>query len=138
MTKRQNILAHTLVMTVFVFAQLSGANGFDLTGAWASDAANCSRVFKRNGKGVAFAKNSEVYGSGFIIDRDQIIGGSVRCRIRARRDGGSISNVIAACATDIMLSSVQLSARKVDANTFARLFPGMDGMEIKYYRCSAH
>jgi len=44
-------------------------------------------------------------------------------------------NLIAACATDIMLSSVQFSVRELDANNIARLFPGMEDMEIKYHRC---
>jgi hypothetical protein len=36
-----------------------------------------------------------------------------------------------------MLSSVQFSLREVDANAVIRLFPNMDGMEIKYARCPA-
>jgi hypothetical protein len=76
-----------------------------------------------------------VYGSGFIVDGDQIIGKFVRCRIKTRKDDGSNINLIAACASDIMLSSVQLSAKEIDANTLLRLFPGMEGMEITYHRC---
>jgi hypothetical protein len=36
-----------------------------------------------------------------------------------------------------MLSSVQFSLKEVDANAVIRMFPGMDGMEIKYARCRA-
>ena len=35
-----------------------------------------------------------------------------------------------------MLQNVQFSMKVVDNNTISRLFPGMDGMEITYYRCT--
>ena len=44
-------------------------------------------------------------------------------------------NLVAACATDIMLSSVQFSLKALDANSVARLFPGIEEMEIRYHRC---
>jgi hypothetical protein len=34
-----------------------------------------------------------------------------------------------------MLSSVQFSLKEIDANRVARLFPGIEGMEISYHRC---
>jgi len=43
--------------------------------------------------------------------------------------------MIAACATDIMLSDVQFSVRSVNANEILRMFPNMPGMETPYYRC---
>jgi hypothetical protein len=126
-------LASTLV--VFALPLAENASAFDLTGAWAGDAENCAKVFARKGGQITFTDNSDVYVSGFIVDGDQIIGKYARCRIKARKVDGPNINLIAACASDIMLSSVQLSAREIDANALMRLFPGMEGMEIKYYRC---
>jgi hypothetical protein len=111
------------------------ADALDLNGAWAGDASQCAKVFVRQGGRLGFTEMSEVYGGGFIIDGDQIIGKFARCRIKARKDDGKNVNLIAACATDIMLSSVQFSVRELDANSIARLFPGMDDMEISYHRC---
>jgi hypothetical protein len=111
------------------------ADALDLNGAWAGDASQCAKVFVRQGGRLGFTEMSEVYGGGFIIDGDQIIGKFARCRIKARKDDGMNVNLIAACATDIMLSSVQFSVRELDANSIARLFPGMDDMEISYHRC---
>jgi hypothetical protein len=113
------------------------ANAFDLNGAWASDADNCAKVFTRKGSQVTFTDMSDVYGGGFIIEGDQITGKFARCRIKAKKDDGKTINLIAACATDIMLQSVQFSLREVDDNSVTRLFPGMEGMEIKYSRCPA-
>src|ERR1700692_716032 len=78
---------------------------------------------------------SGVYGGGFIIDGDQIVGKFAQCRIKARKDDGVNVNLVAACATDIMLSSVQFSLKELDASSIARLFPGIEGMEIRYHRC---
>jgi hypothetical protein len=115
---------------------LSGsAFGFDLDGAWASDAENCAKVFVRKGTQVSFADMSDVYGGGFIIDGDQITGKYARCRIKTKKSEGADINLIAACASDIMLQNVQFSLREIDANTVTRLFPGISGMEIKYARC---
>ncbi len=111
------------------------ADALDLNGAWASAADQCAKVFARQGGRLGFAEMSDVYGGGFIIDGDQIIGKFARCRIKARKDDGMNVNLIAACATDIMLSSVQFSLKELDANTVARLFPGIEEMEIRYHRC---
>jgi hypothetical protein len=113
------------------------ASAFDLNGAWASDADNCAKVFVRKGAQTSFADMSDVFGGGFIIEGDQITGKFARCRIKAKKDDGATINLVAACASDIMLQSVQFSLREADANNVIRMFPGMDGMEIKYARCPA-
>ena len=113
------------------------AAAFELNGAWASDADNCAKVFTRKGSQVTFTDMSDVYGGGFIIEGDQITGKFARCRIKARKDDGKTINLVAVCASDIMLQSVQFSLREVDASSVIRIFPGMEGMEIKYARCPA-
>jgi hypothetical protein len=128
-------LAALLICASMAFA--GSAYAFDLNGAWATDADNCAKVFLRKGAQVSFTDMSDVYGGGFIVEGDQIIGKFARCRIKAKKDEGKTVNLIAACASDIMLSSVQFSLREVDANAVIRLFPNMDGMEIKYARCPA-
>jgi hypothetical protein len=100
------------------------AVAFDLNGAWASDADNCAKVFVRKGAQVSFAEMSEVYGGDFIIEGDQITGKFARCRIKANKDDGKTINLVAACASDIMLQNVQFSLREVDANTVIRMFRG--------------
>src|SRR4051794_14915562 len=128
-------LAALLLGVSMAFA--GSAAAFDLNGAWATDADNCAKVFVRKGAQVSFTDMSDVYGGGFIVEGDQIIGKYGRWRIKAKKDEGKTLNLLAACASDIMLSSVQFSLREVDANAVIRMFPGMDGMEIKYARCPA-
>jgi hypothetical protein len=124
-----------------LFASLLVASGpadaLELNGAWVGDADNCTKVFARNGAQVGFTDMSDVYGGGFIINGDQIVGKFARCRIKARKDNGPYANIVAACATDIMLSSVQFSLKELDANSIVRVFPGMDDMQIQYHRCPA-
>ena len=113
------------------------ASAFDLNGAWVSDAENCAKVFARKGAQVTFTDMSDVFGGGFIIEGDQITGKYARCRIKTKKNEGANINLLAACASDIMLQNVQFSLREVDANTVIRMFPGISGMEIKYARCPA-
>jgi hypothetical protein len=123
----------SLVCASLVLAGQAGA--FELNGAWATDADNCSRVFGRKGTRIDFTEMSDVYGGGFIVDGDQIAGKYARCRIKVRKDNGQNIDLIAACASDIILQNVQFSLRQMDADTVSRLFPAMGGMEIKYFRC---
>jgi len=126
------IVAGLLCSITFCSEQVSA---LDLNGAWAGDADNCKKVFTKKGAQWVFGENLDVYGSGFIIEGDQIIGKSGRCRIKARKDDGALVNLIAACASDIITQDMQFSLREVDTNTLIRLFPGMDGMEIRFARC---
>ena len=131
---------NTALLALLISASLvvaGSAAAFDLDGAWASDADNCAKVFVRKGSQATFTDMSDVYGGGFIIEGDQITGKFARCRIKARKDDGKTINLVAACATDIMLQNVQFSLREADANSVIRMFPGMEGMEIKYTRCPA-
>ena len=123
-----------LVMSLLL-ATPGRTDALDLNGAWASDVDQCVKVFFRQKGQFVFTDMSDVYGGGFIIDDDQIIGKFARCRIKARKDEGVTINLIAACATDIMLSSVQFSLKELGTDSIARLFPGMEGMEIMYHRC---
>lgn len=135
MNRPFNNSAFALVLLGATLVLAGQAGAFDLNGAWASDADNCARVFVRKGGQVTFTDMSDVYGGGFIIDGDQITGKFARCRIKARKDDGENINLIAACATDIMLQNVQFNLRPIDANAVSRQFPGMEGMQIKYSRC---
>jgi hypothetical protein len=131
----RKLAASAALLLGSLLAMAGRADGFDLNGAWASDADQCARVFVRQGGKLGFTEMSDVYGGGFIIDGDQIVGKFARCRIKARKDDGMSVNLVAACATDIMLSSVQFSLKELDANSVARLFPGIEDMEVRYHRC---
>jgi hypothetical protein len=63
-------------------------------------------------------------------------GRNAKCTIKSRKEAGDTLHLLAGCASDIMLQNVQFSLKVLDNNTVSRLFPGMDGMEITYYRCT--
>ena len=109
----------------------------ELTGAWAADADKCDKVFVRRGRArqIDFAEFSGVHGGGFIIEADRLRGKFAKCRIKTRKEDGRSLNLIAGCATDIMLSNVQFVLKTVDDDNIARVFPGIEGMEVKYHRC---
>jgi len=112
------------------------AAAIDLNGAWATDAGQCKDVFEKKGNKITFAKLSDLHGSGFVIEGDKIRGKSARCTIKSRKEEAGTLHLLAACATDIMLQTVQFSLKILDDNSISRIFPGMPGMEINYYRCT--
>jgi hypothetical protein len=47
----------------------------------------------------------------------------------------AIVHMLAACATDVMLSTQQLTFRVENENEITRLFPGLEDLEIRFRRC---
>jgi hypothetical protein len=113
------------------------ANAFELAGAWATSADQCSKVFARKGraKQIGFTNFSGVYGGGFIAEADRLRGKFESCQIKSRKESDQIINLVVACASGIMLSNVQFFLKVLDDNTVSREFPGMEGMDVKYHRC---
>ena len=116
---------------------LKQAHATDLSGAWATNADQCSEVFIRRGKAnqIGFTALSEQHGGGFIVEADRLRGKFAKCKIKNMKEDGQNVNIIAGCATDIMLSNVQFSLKLIERNKISRTFPGMPDMEISYYRC---
>ena len=98
---------------------------------------NAANVFVRKGraKQIEFTALSDQHGGGFIVEADRLRGKFARCKIKTRKEDGQTVNIIAGCATDIMLSNVQFSLKMLEPNKISRMFPGIEDMEISYYRC---
>ncbi|MGA3190816.1 MAG: hypothetical protein ABSF22_27260 [Bryobacteraceae bacterium] len=124
----------TLICTLLILPGHSWA--IDLAGAWASSADQCSNVFKKNKNRITFVQDSDIHGAGFVADANQLRGRTARCTIKSRRQVGDTLNLLTACSTDIMLQNVEFSIKVLDDNKISRIFPGMEGMEITYYRCA--
>jgi hypothetical protein len=108
----------------------------DINGAWLSDAALCSKVFRKEGQQLSFAPGLDPYGNGFIVEGNQIRGRMARCTIKARREQGALINLIAVCSTDIAIDTMQFRLRIEGPNKIVREFAGMPDMEIAYERCA--
>jgi hypothetical protein len=61
----------------------------EVTGAWATSAEQCSKVFVRGGRAneITFTATSDRYGGGFIIEANRVRGKSTTCMIKSRKDG---------------------------------------------------
>jgi hypothetical protein len=116
---------------------MADAHAVDLSGAWATNADECSKVFTRKGRAnqIGFTAMSDQHGGGFIIEADRLRGKFATCKIKTKKEDGQTVNIIAGCATDIMLSNVQFSLKFLEPNRILRTFPGMADVEIRYDRC---
>ena len=131
-TRSFSALAYALAA---IAASALPAQAFDLSGAWASDSGACAKIFTKNGSSISFAPNSELWGSGFIVDGNSIRGQVVKCTIKARKESGANNHLVASCASDIMVDQVQLSFKVNNNNSITRFFPGIEGMERTLVRC---
>jgi hypothetical protein len=126
------------VMSLMGLTIVENAHAVDLSGAWATDADQCHHVFVRKGRAnqmIGFATFSEQHGGGFIVEADRLRGKFANCKIKTKKEEGQLVNIIAGCATDIMLSNVQFSLKVLEPGKISRVFPGVTDMEISYYRC---
>ena len=128
-----------LALSMLVVAQLGfnlPAKAFDLDGAWATQADVCKKIFAKSGNTTSFTSDAESYGSGFIIEGNSIRGQQAKCTIKTRKEAGGLRHLIAICSTQIMIDQMQLSFKVDDDNKITRVFPGMEGFETSYVRCS--
>jgi hypothetical protein len=124
-----------LVLTCALLAPEAQAEAFELSGAWATDSDLCKLVFTKKGTEVTFAELSDLYGSGFIIDGNRIVGKAGRCTIESRKQDGNSLQLSAACASSIMNQNLKFNVKIVDDNNLTREFEEVPGMSIKYSRC---
>ncbi|HMJ50299.1 MAG TPA: hypothetical protein VK440_07025 [Burkholderiales bacterium] len=111
------------------------ANAVDLNGAWANDIAVCSKIFEKKNNTISMTRDSDMHGSGFIIDGNQIRGKVATCTVKSRKEDGSLLQLVATCSTDVALSAVQFSLKMDSENQMTRVFPGIPEMSVLYVRC---
>ena len=111
------------------------AMAFDLDGAWTTETDMCSKVFSRAGNVTSFAPDADEYVNGFIVEGNSIRGKTAKCTVKARKEAGAVTHLIAVCSSAIMIDQTQLSFKVVDDNKIVRLFPGMETFETTYVRC---
>lgn len=137
MIKLQKVVV--VVAALFSASLLSpqNAKAIELAGAWATSTDQCNKVFTRKGrdKQIGFTNFPGVYGGGFIAEADRLRGKHEICKIRSKKESDKSINLVAACASSIMLSHVQFILNVIDENTVSREFPGMVDMKVQYYRC---
>jgi hypothetical protein len=115
----------------------SQAQAFDLTGAWATSADQCDKVFAKKGNKISFAQYSEEFGGGFVADGNEVRSKTGRCTIRSRKETGDLIDFQAACSSEIMATSVNVRLKILDTNSVSRVFtdPDFAGMDLTFHRC---
>jgi hypothetical protein len=115
----------------------TAAKAASIEGVWANKSSACADIFAKSKKGVVlFRKNSEAFGSGFIIEGDKIRGKMLACKIVRRNEEGDKIHLLASCSSDVVLDTIQFSLRLLDDKHIVRLFPGIPELEFSYERCS--
>ena len=125
-----------IACVTMVLLQSVAANATDLNGAWANDSSVCDKIFQKKKNVISIKRDSDLYGSGFIVDGNQLRGKVAKCTIKSRKEEGQLVNLIAVCSTDIALSTVQFSLQVDGENKVTRVFPGLPEMSVSYVRCS--
>ena len=133
----RNLVLVTAISASYTLLSSHDVKAFDLTGAWATSSEQCTKVFVRKGRAnnMTFTNFSGVYGRGFIVEANRLRGKFENCKIKSRNESNRTVNLVAACASGIMLSNVQFFLKVMDDNTVSREFPGIEGMDVKYHRC---
>ena len=125
----------TLICGLLLSSSVHADDITGINGLWATDARNCDKIFSKTEHGFAFSKDSDLYGSGFIIDGRRVVTPAARCEIKTSKQDGATTHLIAGCATDIMLSNMQASFKTISKDKILRIFPQVSEMEIPFERC---
>ena len=91
----------------------------------------------QKGDKISFAQFSEEFGGGFVADGNDVRSKTARCTIKSRKETGDTIDFQAACASEIMATSVNLRLKILNANSVSRVFtdPDLTGMDLTFYRC---
>jgi hypothetical protein len=127
--------AKAIGLSACLFVIAGGAQAFELDGAWVTNETTCNKVFANRGGRTVLTKDADLYGSGFVIDRNLIRGKVVTCAIKARKEDGGIHYLVAACSNDVALQNVQFSYKPEGDNKITRFFSALPGLDTSYYRC---
>jgi hypothetical protein len=111
------------------------AHAFELSGAWATEADLCKLVFAKKGGQIVFAELSDLYGSGFVVDGNNVRGKAAHCTIESKKQDGDNIEIAAACASSIITQDVRFSLKVIDDDNLTRLFSEIPGMTLRYSRC---
>jgi len=134
--KLTQILAIAGLVTSVIFSS-HASYAFDLTGVWATNVSACDKIFQK-GKGgeISIAQGADMYGSGFIVRNNSIVGNNATCAIKSRKEAGPVTHLVAECAAEnIAFSTFQFSYRVNDDNNIVRIFPGIEELNVAYGRC---
>jgi hypothetical protein len=89
---------------------------------------------KQNAK-LVMTSDADNYGSGFIVDGNQVRGKIATCNIKSRKEEAGLVHLITSCATDVALQAVHLSFKIDSDSRITRIFPGVPEMSVSYSRC---
>lgn len=129
-------IARMLCCAIFVLFS-SNSRAFEFDGAWATDAAKCAKVFVKKSNRISMTKHADLFGGGFIVERDRIRGTLGTCKINNRKEEGDMLHLIASCSTEVsVLSPMQLDIKIEDTNSIVRFFSNFSEIAIPYTRCA--
>ena len=128
--------AGVLIVSCAVFSLFgTSAYSFELNGAWASDPSICGKIFVKQDTKLVMTPDADTYGSGFVVDGNQVRGKIATCNIKSRKEEPGVVHLITSCSTDVALQAMQFSIKIDDDNRTTRIFPGVPEMSVSYSRC---
>jgi hypothetical protein len=133
--ERSHPIQTALVCAATIMLLSGSVQATDLNGLWASDKGVCDKVFSIKGGKASFQRDADVHGSGLIFEGERVRSRTARCKILRTKTDEALVHMVLSCATDVMLSNVQLSVRVSEQDKIDRIFPGMEDMEMPYWRC---
>jgi len=130
-----NDLAPALLVLLAGVSLSPSTHAADISGAWASDASVCSKVFVKNNNRISFTPDAELYGGGFIVEGNRASGTFQKCNIKSIKNDGTNVHLIAACSDGVMVSDLQFTVTPVGDNQITVSSTGPVSMTNPYVRC---
>jgi hypothetical protein len=113
----------------------SASRAAPIDGVWADNASHCSKIFIKTGKTISLAPDADFYGSGFIIQGNNIVGKFLTCKIKSRAIEGDVMRLAADCSSVITTQAQQFTLKLLGNDRIIRMFPDIPEMAVTYDRC---
>lgn len=126
----------SVLVAVLVAGEASADTLQEMQGAWSMDGTDCTDSFEKSGNSLRFKDSGSSINSEIIVDGDKITGSNGTCtagRIQREKDRMTIAM---SCSDTIMFSSVSVSFRIINKDSFVRYDPMFSDVLDTYHRCN--
>lgn len=134
-TVKTAAIACLAIPVLFGAGPVLAASLESLQGAWLVSGQDCAATFEKKGGAIRFKDAASSLATGIIIAGDRITGPNGVCSVKRVRDDGGRLSLHMGCADAVLASSMSVSLKIVDADTFELTDPLFPDETQNYQRC---
>jgi hypothetical protein len=143
MVKSIKALTRTAVLAAFPILMIAAGGGVAhseainpaLVGAWAPSIAECSRLFQRTGRGLAFKQPVDAFAQAVIIRPGELEGPASVCRVLKVTRAQDTITAATECRDTVGYLALDITIKVQSARQIVYSANGGDALNVTYLKC---